>query len=49
MDSSCPEFGVKMADDGFVVDVHSLHAWLGKLQDKRKARGIRYSLVTVLY
>ena len=48
MNSSGSEFGVKMADDGFVVDVHSLYACLGKLPDKRKARGIRYSLVTVL-
>jgi len=48
MDSSCPEFGVNVASDGFVVDVHSLYAWLGKLRDKRDARGLRYSLVTVL-
>jgi predicted transposase YbfD/YdcC len=48
MDSSCPEFDVNMASDGFVVDVHSLYAWLGKLQDKRDARGVRYSLVTIL-
>ena len=31
MDSSCPEFDVKMAADGFVVDVHSLYAWLGRV------------------
>jgi predicted transposase YbfD/YdcC len=48
MDSSCPEFDVNMASDGFVIDVHSLYAWLGKLPDKRDARGLRYSLVTVL-
>ena len=48
MDSSCPAFGVNMASDGLVVDVHSLYAWLGKLEDKRDARGLRYSLVTIL-
>jgi len=48
MDSSAPEFAVNMGSDGFVVDVHSLYAWLGKLRDKRDARGLRYSLVTVL-
>ena len=34
--------------EGVVIDVDSLFAALTKLQDRRDARGLRYSLVTVL-
>jgi len=48
MDSNSPEFSVNTEAGGFVVDVNSLYTWLGKLQDKRKARGLRYPLLSVL-
>ena len=34
--------------EGLVVDVGSLYATLSQLEDRRHARGIRYSLVTIL-
>lgn len=34
--------------EGLVVDVGSLYAMLSQLEDRRHARGIRYSLVTIL-
>ncbi len=35
-------------EQGLVVDVGSLYAWLCQLEDRRHARGVRYRLVTVL-
>jgi predicted transposase YbfD/YdcC len=39
---------VNLRPDGFLVDLDSLFAALARLQDHRDARGLRYSLVTVL-
>lgn len=35
-------------EQGLVVDVGSLYAWLCQLEDRRHARGVGYRLVTVL-
>lgn len=35
-------------DDGFVMDLGSLYETLSLLKDRRRARGVRYSLVTIL-
>ena len=48
MECSPPTFDVNIETTGFVVDLESLYAALARLSDKRKARGIRYALVTVL-
>ncbi len=48
MECSTPTFDVNIETTGFVVDLASLYAALARLSDKRKARGIRYALVTVL-
>jgi len=41
-------FDVNLGLGGFLVDMDSLFAALTELQDRRDARGLRYSLVTVL-
>lgn len=41
-------FDVNLRLGGFLVDMDSLFAALTELQDRRDARGLRYSLVTVL-
>jgi len=48
MECSTPTFDVNLDTTGFVVDLASLYAALAGLHDQRKARGIRYALVTVL-
>jgi predicted transposase YbfD/YdcC len=48
MECSTPTFDVNVDAAGFVVDLESLYAALARLHDKRKARGVRYALVTVL-
>lgn len=45
---STPTFDVNLDPDGFVVDLNSLFDWFSKLHDSRHARGVRYSLVTLL-
>jgi predicted transposase YbfD/YdcC/uncharacterized protein (DUF2384 family) len=39
---------VNDAEQGFVVDLSSLYAYLARLHDHRHNRGVRYALVTVL-
>ena len=41
-------FEVNLRPEGFVVDIDSLFSSLMQLHDKRDARGLRYTLVTVL-
>ncbi len=48
MECSTPSFDVNLDPNGFVVDLDSLYASLTTLHDKRRARGVRYALVTVL-
>ncbi len=48
MECSTLTFDVNVNSTGFVVDLDSLYAALAGLHDKRKARGMRYALVTVL-
>ncbi len=48
MNYSVPNFDVNLDPQGFIVDVDSLYDWLTRVKDRRKARGIRYALVTVL-
>jgi predicted transposase YbfD/YdcC len=48
MECSTLTFDVNIETTGFVVDLNSLYAALAGVHDKRKARGIRYALVTVL-
>src|SRR5512140_1117334 len=39
---------VNLDPNGFVIDLQSLYAALARLHDTRKAKGLRYSLVTIL-
>lgn len=48
MEYTTPTIDVNVEPDGFVIDLDSLYACLARLQDWRHARGVRYSLVTVL-
>ncbi len=48
MECSTPRFDVNLNPAGFVVDWDSLYAHLARLRDRRRARGLRYPLVTVL-
>ena len=48
MECNTPTFDVNLDPSGFVVDLDSLYACLARLRDKRRARGVRYALVTVL-
>lgn len=48
MECTTPTFDVNIETTGFVVDLDSLYAALAGMHDKRKARGMRYALVTVL-
>ena len=41
-------FEVNLRPEGFVVDIDSLFSSLMQLHDRRDARGLRYTLVTVL-
>ena len=41
-------FDVNLRPEGLVIDLDSLFAALAELQDRRDARGLRYTLVTVL-
>jgi hypothetical protein len=41
-------FEVNLRPEGFVVDIGNLYSALMQLHDKRDARGLRYTLVTVL-
>lgn len=43
-----PNFDVNLNPEGFIIDLDSLYASLARLKDSRHARGIRYSLVTIL-
>ncbi len=43
-----PSLDVNCDPTGFVVDLDSLAAFLARLHDPRHARGLRYSLVTIL-
>jgi predicted transposase YbfD/YdcC len=43
-----PSLDVNLDPNGFVIDLNSLYAFLARLHDTRKARGLRYSLVTIL-
>jgi predicted transposase YbfD/YdcC len=45
---SAPTFDVNVDPAGFVIDLNSLYAALARLKDSRHARGMRYSLVTIL-
>lgn len=45
---SAPNFDVNLDPTGFVIDLDSLYTVLARLKDSRHARGIRYSLVTIL-
>jgi predicted transposase YbfD/YdcC len=45
---SAPNFDVNLDPTGFVIDLDSLYTALARLKDSRHARGIRYSLVTIL-
>lgn len=36
------------AEESTIIDMDGLYARLGELTDKRKARGVRYQLVTIL-
>ena len=45
---SAPNFDVNLDPTGFVIDLDSLYTVLARLKDSRHARGIRYSLVTLL-
>jgi len=44
----CKDTAVGVNREGALIDLDSLHAWLGKLSDRRHARGVRYRLVVVL-
>ena len=44
----CRGAGLAVNPKGLLVDLGSLYTWLGKLSDRRHARGVRYRLVTVL-
>ena len=46
--SSAPNFDVNLDPAGFVIDLDSLYPALARLKDSRQARGLRYSLVTLL-
>lgn len=48
MQYSALTFDVNLDPEGFVIDLDSLYAALAQLKDSRCARGIRYSLVTIL-
>ncbi len=48
MQYSAPTFDVNLDPEGFVIDLDSLYAALAHLKDSRHARGLRYSLVTIL-
>jgi predicted transposase YbfD/YdcC len=48
MECSTPTFDVNIDPAGWVLDLDSLYAALARLRDKRRARGVRYALVTVL-
>ena len=41
-------FEVNLRPEGFIVDLDSLYSSLMQLHDQRDARGLRYTLVTVL-
>ena len=41
-------FEVNLRPEGFIVDLDSLYGTLMQLHDQRDARGLRYTLVTVL-
>lgn len=43
-----PSLDVNLDPNGFVIDLNSLYAFLARLHDTRKAKGLRYSLVTIL-
>lgn len=43
-----PTFDVNVDPTGVIIDLHSLYALFAKLTDYRDARGIRYSLPTLL-
>ncbi len=43
-----PTLDVNLDPHGFVIDLQSLYAFLARLHDTRKAKGLRYSLVTIL-
>ncbi len=43
-----PTLDVNLDPNGFVIDLDSLYAYLARLHDTRQARGLRYSLVTLL-
>lgn len=45
---SAPNFDVNLDPAGFVIDLDCLYTALAHLKDSRHARGIRYSLVTIL-
>ncbi len=45
---NAPTFDVNLDPAGFIIDLDSLYAALSTLHDKRHARGVRYSLVTIL-
>jgi predicted transposase YbfD/YdcC len=48
MQYSALTLDVNLDPDGFVIDLDSLYAALAQLKDSRHARGLRYSLVTIL-
>lgn len=48
MQYNAPTFDVNLDPAGFVIDLDSLYAALTQLKDIRHARGLRYSLVTIL-
>ena len=48
MEYTTSRFGVNIDCQGFVIDLGSLYDYLSQLEDRRSARGVRYSLVTIL-
>jgi predicted transposase YbfD/YdcC len=48
MECIAPGLNSQLAAEGCVIDLGSLYARLAQLQDKRHARGLRHTLVTVL-
>ena len=48
MEYSTTKWSIPVLEEGLVFDLDSLYAWLLKLSDGRKARGIRYPLAQLM-
>jgi hypothetical protein len=48
MDSITPQANQDCTESGFIFEIHSLYAYLNRVIDPRKLKGLRYQLATIL-